>query len=48
MIIIMLNISALSAGVVGLTLSYAIMISGVFQQCVRQSAEVENMVSLQY
>ncbi|KAK3698830.1 hypothetical protein QZH41_016034 [Actinostola sp. cb2023] len=35
----------LSAGVVGLTLSYAIMISGVFQQCVRQSAEVENMMT---
>ena len=37
--------SALSAGVVGLTLSYAIKISGVFQQCVKQSAEVENLVS---
>lgn len=36
---------ALSAGVVGLTLSYAIKISGVFQQCVKQSAEVENLVS---
>ncbi|XP_031554599.1 multidrug resistance-associated protein 4-like isoform X2 [Actinia tenebrosa] len=36
---------ALSAGVVGLTLSYAIMISGVFQQCVKQSAEVENMMT---
>lgn len=40
-----LNFAALSAGVVGLTLSYAIKISGVFQQCVKQSAEVENLVS---
>ncbi|PFX19388.1 Multidrug resistance-associated protein 4 [Stylophora pistillata] len=35
----------LSAGVVGLTLSYAIKISGVFQQCVKQSAEVENLMT---
>ena len=39
-----LYFAALSAGVVGLTLSYAIKISGVFQQCVKQSAEVENLV----
>ena len=38
--------AGLSAGVVGLTLSYAIMISGVFQQCVKQSTEVENLVSI--
>lgn len=37
--------SSLSAGVVGLTLSYAIKISGVFQQCVKQSAEVENLMT---
>jgi len=37
---------ALSAGLVGLTLSYAIKIPGVFQQCVKQSAEVENLVSI--
>ena len=32
----------LSAGEVGLMLAYTINITGVFQQCVRQSTEVEN------
>ena len=36
----------LGAGDVGLALSYAISIVGVFQWGVRQSAEVENLVSL--
>ena len=36
----------LGAGDVGLTLSYAISIVGMFQWGVRQSAEVENLVSL--
>ena len=34
----------MSAGVVGLTLTYAKMLTGGFQWCVRQSAEVENLV----
>lgn len=34
----------MSAGVVGLTLTYAKMLTGAFQWCVRQSAEVENLV----
>ena len=33
-------------GLVGLALTYAISLSGMFQYCVRQSAEVENIVSL--
>lgn len=35
---------ALDAGQVGLALSYALTLMGMFQWCVRQSAEVENMV----
>lgn len=35
---------ALNAGQVGLALSYALTLMGTFQWCVRQSAEVENMV----
>ena len=34
----------LSAGLVGLALTYTISLSGMFQFCVRQSAEVENIV----
>ena len=36
----------LNAGVVGLALAYAISLNGEFQYCVRQSAEVENLVSV--
>ncbi|KAL9972704.1 hypothetical protein ACROYT_G019064 [Oculina patagonica] len=35
----------LSAGVVGLTLTYAKMLTGAFQWCVRQSAEVESLMT---
>uniref|UniRef100_H3A153 ATP binding cassette subfamily C member 4 n=1 Tax=Latimeria chalumnae TaxID=7897 RepID=H3A153_LATCH len=35
----------LEAGQVGLTLSYAIMLTGLFQWAVRQSAEVENLMT---
>ena len=37
--------TALSGGTVGLILTYTLNISGVFQQCVRQSTEVENQVT---
>ena len=37
-------VPGMSAGVVGLTLTYAKMLTGGFQWCVRQSAEVENLV----
>ena len=36
----------LSGGIVGLMLTYTLNISSVFQQCVRQSTEVENQVYL--
>lgn len=36
--------SELDAGSVGLALSYAVTLMGMFQWGVRQSAEVENMV----
>ena len=36
----------LNGGVVGLALAYAISLNGEFQYCVRQSAEVENLVSV--
>ncbi|XP_055282538.1 ATP-binding cassette sub-family C member 4 isoform X2 [Moschus berezovskii] len=36
--------SALDAGQVGLALSYALTLMGMFQWCVRQSAEAENMM----
>ena len=36
----------LNAGVVGLALAYAISLNSMFQYCVRQSAEVENLVSV--
>lgn len=35
---------ALDAGQVGLALSYALTLVGMFQWCIRQSTEVENMV----
>ncbi|CAH3114175.1 unnamed protein product [Pocillopora meandrina] len=35
----------MSAGIVGLTLTYAKMLTGGFQWCVRQSAEVENLMT---
>lgn len=41
-------LSELDAGAVGLALSYAITLMGMFQWGVRQSAEVENMVSYSY
>lgn len=41
---LLLPILALDAGQVGLALSYALTLMGMFQWCVRQSAEVENMV----
>lgn len=37
-------LKALDAGQVGLALSYALTLMGMFQWSVRQSAEVENMV----
>lgn len=40
----LLPVSAVDAGQVGLALSYALTLMGMFQWCVRQSAEVENMV----
>lgn len=36
----------LDAGSVGLALSYSVTLMGMFQWSMRQSAEVENMVSL--
>ena len=36
---------ALNAGLVGLSLTYTISLAGMFQYCVRLSAEVENVVS---
>lgn len=35
----------LDAGIVGLGLAYTIALAGILQYCVRQSAEVENIVS---
>ena len=37
--------SSLNAGLVGLGLTYAVSLAGMFQYCVRLSAEVENVVS---
>lgn len=36
--------TGLEPGAVGLTLSYAVTLTGMFQWGVRQSAEIENMV----
>lgn len=41
---LLLPVSVVDAGQVGLVLSYALTLMGMFQWCVRQSAEVENMV----
>lgn len=38
------DITGLEPGAVGLALSYAITLTGMFQWGVRQSAEIENMV----
>lgn len=38
--------SSLNAGLVGLGLTYTVSLAGMFQYCVRLSAEVENVVSL--
>jgi len=37
---------ALNAGLVGLSMTYAMTLMGMFQWGVRQSAEVENQVSV--
>lgn len=42
--IFLLPMLAVDAGQVGLALSYALTLMGMFQWSVRQSAEVENMV----
>lgn len=34
----------MDAGIVGLGVTYALLLTGMFQWCVRQSAEVENQV----
>ncbi len=38
----------LDAGIVGLGLAYTISLAGILQYCVRQSAEVENIVSKEF
>lgn len=38
------DITGLEPGAVGLALSYAVTLTGMFQWGVRQSAEIENMV----
>lgn len=38
----------LNPGLVGLALTYAISLNGMFQFCVRQSAEVESLVNILY
>ena len=43
-VLIVRFVAAISAGLVGLCLIYAKMLTGMFQWCVRQSAEVENLV----
>lgn len=45
LILFFLCSAALNAGQVGLALSYAITLMGTFQWGVRQSAEVENLVT---
>lgn len=35
----------LSAGAVGLSLAYSVMLTGVFQPFIEESAELENLVS---
>lgn len=41
----LLFLKGLSPSLVGLALAYSISLSGMFQYCMRQSAEVENLVS---
>lgn len=41
------DITGLEPGAVGLALSYAMTLTGMFQWGVRQSAEIENMVRTQ-
>ena len=43
-LILLLPHLALSPGQVGLVLSLTLTLTGLFQWCIRQSAEVENMV----
>ena len=38
----------LNAGLVGLSLTYAISLNGLFQFCIRESAEVESLVSTKH
>ena len=38
------HFSVLNPGFVGLALTYALSLTGLFQYCVRQSAEVESLV----
>ena len=38
----------LDAGLVGLALTYSISLTGIFQYCVRESAEVESLVILSF
>lgn len=47
-LIVFISVAAvdLSAGVVGLTLTYSIMLTSVFQPFIEGSAELENLVSL--
>ena len=45
MIILVIILLASNAGLVGLSLTYVISLNGLFQYCVRVSAEVESLVS---
>ena len=45
MMIFIIICSALNAGLVGLSLAYAVSLNGAFQYCIRQSTEVESLVS---
>ena len=45
MMIFIIIFSALNAGLIGLSLTYAVTLMGAFQYCIRQSAEVESLVS---
>ena len=42
---LLVHFAAENAGLIGLALTYAVSLNGMFQYCVRQSAEVENLVS---
>ena len=41
-----LSSPALDTALVGLALTYVVSLSGMLQYCIRQSAEVENLVSV--